>query len=159
MKKLHANIGTLVLLCSPSIAQGQDALEVTRAYREANGARILEDFKTLLAIPNDSHDVGSLWRNVMHLAMDFELLDVDMDIKTIPRKDNVPPLLYGKIDVPGATRTIGIYVHYDGQPADPEQWTNPPYEPTLYSRAMEDGGELIEFPDPEGNAPIDPEWR
>ena len=34
----------------------------------------------------------------------------------------VPPAVYGEWKVPGATRTIVLYAHYDGQPTDPKQW-------------------------------------
>ena len=61
-------------------------------------------------------------------------------------------------DAPGATRTLGIYVHYDGQPVDPDQWTaTSPWEPKLYSRAIEEGGEPLPFPG--AGEPVDPEWR
>ena len=36
---------------------------------------------------------------------------------------NAPPLIVGDLKVPGATRTIGIYVHYDGQPVQAPAWT------------------------------------
>jgi acetylornithine deacetylase/succinyl-diaminopimelate desuccinylase-like protein len=59
--------------------------------------------------------------------------------------------------VPGATRTLALYVHYDGQPADPSKWRTPPWTPTLLTRAREDGGVARPLPAP-GEA-IDPEWR
>ena len=73
------------------------------------------------------------------------------------RVDGAPPIVYGALTVPGATRTLGIYVHYDGQPVDPKAWTHPPFEPTLYTAAMEAGGKPR--PLPKDGEPIDPEWR
>ena len=67
------------------------------------------------------------------------------------------PLVYGELIVPGATRTLGIYAHYDGQPVDPSNWTHPPFEPTLYTASMEAGGSRR--PLPETGSAVDPEWR
>ena len=66
-------------------------------------------------------------------------------------------IIFGEITRPNATRTLAIYVHYDGQPADPTQWTHDPWEATLYTAAMEEGGEPRPFPKP--GEEIDPEWR
>jgi acetylornithine deacetylase/succinyl-diaminopimelate desuccinylase-like protein len=63
----------------------------------------------------------------------------------------------GRLDVPGATRTLGIYVHYDGQAVDPSNWTHPPFEPTLYTASMASGG--VPRPLPGIGEPVDPEWR
>ncbi len=70
----------------------------------------------------------------------------------------VPPIVYGELDVPGATKTYGVYVHYDGQPVVPEEWKSGlPFTPTLYSKAMADGGTVIPFP--KKGDQVDPEWR
>ncbi len=71
--------------------------------------------------------------------------------------EGAPPIVYGALDVPGATRTLGIYVHYDGQPVDESQWSHPPWSPTLYTAAIEEGGTPRELPS--AGEPIDPEWR
>ena len=42
------------------------------------------------------------------------------------------PLVYGALNVPGATRTVLFYCHYDGQPVDPKAWKQPdPFTPVL----------------------------
>ena len=71
--------------------------------------------------------------------------------------DVAPPLIYGHLDVPGATRTIAIYVHYDGQPTEDAEWTHPPFAPTLYSDAITAGGAPISLPQ-QGDA-INEDWR
>lgn len=142
--------------CSDT-APAQDALEATRSYRASNGAVILNEFRDLLSIPNYAFDTENIRRNAEYIAAEFEERGVEMELLTIPRRPNVPPLIYGRIDSPGATRTIGIYVHYDGQPADASKWTTPPWESVLYTRAIEDGGVQRAFP--EAGETIDPEWR
>jgi acetylornithine deacetylase/succinyl-diaminopimelate desuccinylase-like protein len=61
------------------------------------------------------------------------------------------------IRTPGATRTIGLYAHYHGQPLDPKEWASPAFEPTLRTRPIEDGGTPIVLPS--AGTPINPEWR
>jgi len=71
--------------------------------------------------------------------------------------DGAPPVVFGRLDVPGATRTLALYAHYDGQPADPTNWTTLPWTPTLLTRAREAGG--VERPLPQPGETVDPEWR
>jgi len=55
--------------------------------------------------------------------------------------------VYGEITVPGATRTVVLYAHYDGQPVDPKQWTGgDPFAPVLRDKALYQGGRDIPFP-------------
>lgn len=125
-----------------------------RDFREANGPRIIREFSELLAIPNVASDSAGIWRNA-EFIMDA-LLDrgVDARLLTLPGAN---PIVFGELRVPGASRTLGLYAHYDGQPADPANWTHRPWEPILYTRSMESGGEPRPFPE-DGEA-VDPEWR
>jgi len=46
--------------------------------------------------------------------------------------------------VPGATRTVLFYAHYDGQPVDPSRWVDQePFDPVLRDQALEAGGSII----------------
>jgi Peptidase family M20/M25/M40 len=47
------------------------------------------------------------------------------------RVEGGPPAVLGELRVPGARATIGVYAHYDGQPADPAQWVSPPFSPAV----------------------------
>lgn len=132
----------------------QNAAEVARDFREANGPRILREYAELLSIPNVASDSAGIRRNAEHIRKALEDRGVEARLLTLP---DANPIVFGELKVPGATRTLGLYVHYDGQPADPSRWTHAPWEPTLYSRAMEAGGHPIPFP-ADGEA-VDPEWR
>ncbi|MFN0120130.1 MAG: M20/M25/M40 family metallo-hydrolase, partial [Blastocatellia bacterium] len=69
-----------------------------------------------------------------------------------------PPVVYGEINVPGATRTLIFYAHYDGQPVEPAKWAGgDPFAPTLRSASLETGGKDIPFP-AKGQL-FNPEWR
>jgi acetylornithine deacetylase/succinyl-diaminopimelate desuccinylase-like protein len=62
------------------------------------------------------------------------------------------------METPGASRTLILYAHYDGQPTDPKQWNGTlPWQPVFRSAAFESGGKLISAP--ADNEAINPEWR
>src|SRR4029453_12572456 len=51
------------------------------------------------------------------------------------------PLVWGEMKAAGATRTLPIYAHYDGQPVNPRDWRQPsPFTPILRAGRMEDNG-------------------
>ncbi len=157
MHRTLARCAVLYLLGGLTAGRGhaqQDGLAAVRAFREANGARILADYTELLALPNVASDSANIRRNAEYIVGRLRGVGVTAEAITLP---GVPPIVYGELLVPGAARTIGLYAHYDGQPADSSRWTHGPWEPTLYTAAMEAGGTPRPFPG--AGEPIDPEWR
>jgi len=144
-----------VLVMAPAGHGAQeDAVGAARQFREREAAAILEQFAQLLRLPNYGGDVEAVTRVAERLVQEFEARGARMEMLQLP---GVPPVVSGSIDVPGATRTLGVYVHYDGQPPTGPDWVHDPFEPVLYSAGMDSGGEPIDWPAP-GSA-IDPEWR
>jgi acetylornithine deacetylase/succinyl-diaminopimelate desuccinylase-like protein len=133
-----------------------DPIVVVREYRARHSPRILREFADLLAIPNVAADSINIRRNASRLVELLTAHGARAELLTLPDV-NAPPVVYGRIDVPGATHTVGIYVHYDGQPADSADWVHGPWQPTLYTRAMWAGGKPRSLP-LDGDA-VDPEWR
>ena len=138
-------------------AGGDKAVEAARSYRMREGARILRDFTRLLTIPNTPAHPEGLRRNAEWIRDRLTERGVEA---TLWHVEGAPPVVYGRLGIDGATRTLGIYVHYDGQPVEAGRWTSPPFEPTLYDgRAIEAHGSFV------GRCPatlastIDPEWR
>jgi acetylornithine deacetylase/succinyl-diaminopimelate desuccinylase-like protein len=128
-----------------------------RDYRIANEHRIFEEFVTLLSIPNVAADRDNIRKNA---ALIQEMMKRrGLEPRLLETSDPaVPPAVYGEWKVPGATRTIIFYAHYDGQPTDPKQWTETlPWQPTLRSAALEAGGTIL--PLPKQGEVINPEWR
>src|SRR6266550_9180740 len=63
------------------------------------------------------------------------------------KSKDTPPAVYGEWKVAGATHSIILYAHYDGQPVDPKQWTaSPPFQPTWRSGPFEAGGVIVNLP-------------
>jgi acetylornithine deacetylase/succinyl-diaminopimelate desuccinylase-like protein len=152
----HLAVGVLALMvvAAPQAGAQQSGVEVARAYREAHGPLILREFAELLAMPNVASDSVGIHRNAAYIRDRLLSVGVDGALWKVPA---APPIVYGEVNVPGATRTLGIYVHYDGQPVDTASWTHGPWDPTLYTQAMEAGGKPRPLPR-DGEA-IDPEWR
>ena len=66
------------------------------------------------------------------------------------------PLVFGELKVPGATRTILLYAHYDGQPVDPPQWKQRALGPGPARRPAR--GRRQGDPPPLEHA-VEPDWR
>ena len=137
-----------------------DALSVDEIVRLASDFRarnehaILREFIDLLAIPNYGRDQENIRRNAHHIVAMLEARGASARILDV---DGGSPAVYGELDVPGATRTITLYVHYDGQPASVENWATPPYRAVLRDGPLENDGQII---DPaEVTGAFDPDWR
>lgn len=163
MKRALALLLSLTALSTSSVTMGihggalvaqQSGAEVARDFRDANGPRILREYADLLAMPNVASDSVGIWKNAEYIRDELAERGVDARLLTLPGAN---PIVFGTLEVPGATRTLGLYVHYDGQPVDPSKWTHDPWTPTFYTRSMEVGGEPR--PAPRDGEVVDPEWR
>src|SRR5262245_2654633 len=136
------------------VAQTNPAAQVARQWRQQHERAIVDEFFKLLAIPNISSDRSNIQRNADAIAGLMEKRGIAVKQVAISGSN---PVVFGEIRTPGATRTIGFYAHYDGQPLDPKEWASPPFTPTLRDRPVENGGKPIALPS--GGTPFDPESR
>jgi acetylornithine deacetylase/succinyl-diaminopimelate desuccinylase-like protein len=144
----------LILLASAITAQSQsNAAAAARQWRESHEHPILTEFMDLLALPNLARDRDSIRRNAAAVSALLEKRGIQSQLLEVP---GAPPVVFGEIRTPGATRTVIFYAHYDGQPLDPKEWATPPWQPVLRNRAMEKDGQVIPLP---ATGSIDPEWR
>lgn len=131
------------------------ALAASRRFVAENGWRVLADFRDLLRMPNVTRDAAHLRVNADELVRRFEKRGATMEVVELP---GASPAVIGELTSPGATYTLGVYVHYDGQPVDPTKWTVDPFAATLVGNALHLGGQEITS-DPGPGDEIDPEWR
>jgi len=138
------------------IAQASDIQKI-RSYWQKNEASIYNDFLSFLKIPNVATDSANIRRNADFLVelmnakgvSSVQLLEAD--------QRNVPPVAYGEVITPGATKTIIFYAHYDGQPVNPALWTKGlhPFQPQLVNGRIDEGG----FLQASANFPLSEDWR
>jgi acetylornithine deacetylase/succinyl-diaminopimelate desuccinylase-like protein len=160
MKTILLSLALTVTTIAPASAPGQAttgsrARAAAREYRMHNESAILREFATLLAVPNLASDSVDIRRNAQLLvSMLVQRGFRNTRLLTVP---GAPPAVYGELPSPGATRTLVLYAHYDGQPLDPKQWATPPWTPVLRDRAISAGGRPIAMPG--AGERVDPEAR
>jgi acetylornithine deacetylase/succinyl-diaminopimelate desuccinylase-like protein len=126
-----------------------------REWRRAHEHAILREYVDFVAIPNVAHDRENIRRNADHLVEMMRRRGLN---PRLLEAEGAPPAVYGEWTVPGATRTLVLYAHYDGQPADSGAWHGShPWRPVFRTARLDRGGQIVLLP-AEG-APVDPEWR
>jgi len=120
-----------------------------RAWRELREGGILREFAEFLSIPNDAGatgvgGVGPMVANASWLKRAFERRGMRAEVWGVPGEAGAAPAVFAELDV-GAARTVGLYAHYDGQPAG-GGWTVGPWSPTLFAGKAEDGAARLAMP-------------
>ena len=146
----------LSVVVIPVIVSGTLAQPSVRDYRRAHDRDILNEFTRLLSIPNIASDRENIRRNADFIREMMQRRGLNPQLLEGKSADT-PPAVYGEWKVSGATHSIILYAHYDGQPVDPKAWTaSPPFQPTWRTAAMESGGQVASLP---ATGEINPEWR
>ena len=145
----HACVYSLLLLGAPQLsAQRSSSSEAVatavRDWRIRNEPAVLRELATFLAIPNLATDSVAIRRNADTLVAMLAHRGITAHKLETPGS---PPAVYGELRTPGATRTVVMYAHYDGQPVDATRWTTPPWTPTLRDAPIERNGRVIPLPD------------
>jgi acetylornithine deacetylase/succinyl-diaminopimelate desuccinylase-like protein len=140
-------------LVAAAQAQPNPAAAAARAWREGREQAIIAEFMELLAMPNLARDESAIRRNAAAVSAILEKRGVKTRLLEVA---GAPPVVFGELATPGATRTLIFYAHYDGQPLDPQEWATPPWQPVLRNRPLERNGDLVAMP---LKGRIDPEWR
>jgi acetylornithine deacetylase/succinyl-diaminopimelate desuccinylase-like protein len=135
-------------------SQSLDPLEAAAEFRRDRGWEILDRFAGLLSLPNVTGDLAALRVNAAEIRSWFVERGGDLEVVALP---GAGPVVIGTLAAPEATATLGVYVHFDGQPVDPDEWETGPFEVALASEPWHTGGEQLSFPGPGDE--IDPEWR
>jgi acetylornithine deacetylase/succinyl-diaminopimelate desuccinylase-like protein len=143
-----------MVACFGSLAQTNPAAVAARQWRQQHERAIVDQFVSLLSIPNIASDQPNIRRNAELIAKLMQDRGIASRLVEFPGAN---PLVFGEIRTPGANRTLVFYAHYDGQPLDPKEWTTPPFTPVLRSRPIEKDGQPIPLPAP--GVPFDPESR
>jgi acetylornithine deacetylase/succinyl-diaminopimelate desuccinylase-like protein len=113
----------------------------------ARRRRILERFVECLRVDTVSQQPARVRAGAEWLAGAMER--VGLEARVLPTSGN--PIVFGERRVPGASRTLLIYCHFDTKPAPPAAWLQPsPFEPVLRAGLAEEGAPIVaagEVPD------------
>jgi acetylornithine deacetylase/succinyl-diaminopimelate desuccinylase-like protein len=151
-------------LCGLVCAAGLIFASPTRAVADAVGeatvrsaARLnFPEFFELLALPNDSINADDIRKNADWLEGTFRKRG--FAAKQLPNKGK--PLVFAEYSgTDGNAKTILFYMHFDGQPVIPAQWSQPsPWQAVLKRRGSD--GQWQQFDrDALLGEGINPEWR
>ena len=127
--------------------------QATSHWRSENGLQILNDFRELLSLPNVS-------TNKANMAANADWIENYLGRRGfLSRRLEVggAPYIFAERHYPGATKTLLIYAHFDGQPVNPDRWEGSPWQPVLRTDMVENGGQMVDWP--KASADIDESWR
>ena len=132
-KLFKSSFALTIVLISTLVASAQSPV---RDYRRAHERQILDEFTRLLTIPNVAADRPNIRRNAEFILEMMQRRGLSPRLLETAAKES-PPAVYGEWKVPGATHSIVLYAHYDGQPTDPKQWSGTlPWQPVWRSAAL-----------------------
>lgn len=127
-----------VTLSVSALAQSADE-RVGREIERRKPAALAE-LAELLAIPNVAADRENIHRNIDFLRQRFEQRGFAVELFQTAAN----PLVFAERNTPGASRTVLIYCHFDGQPVDPKRWAQiDPWQPLLRSGRLEDRADTV----------------
>ena len=136
----------------PSPGSLPHARDDIREYRKANEAAIVRELIDFLAIPNIATDDANIRRNAQHLLAMLGRRGIRAQLLESPAGG--PPAVFGELRTPGATKTIVMYAHYDGQPIVASEWKTDPWKPALIPDRIEPESRIYARSASDDKAPI-----
>src|SRR5438093_8186742 len=138
--KIGKSVACILLLLFASLSGTAQTRPAVERYVAQHQQEILSELVSLLSIPNVASDKTNIRKNAELLRQMLSRRGFAAEIL----ETDVNPLVYGELRVPGASRTILWYAHYDGQPFDAKLWKQESaFKPILRDGRMEDGAKEI----------------
>lgn len=103
-------------------------IERLRDFRVGNNEKILTELIEFIKIPNNVFKPKQIQENAAVLKKMMERRGIATELWTTPQGR---PLVYGELTSSRANKTVLIYGHYDGVPAEEPEWHSSPYDPVL----------------------------
>ena len=129
-------------------AQSPEVLTI-RKYGNKNAGNIINEFSEFLSLPNVAADPAGQQKNAAFIMAMMNKRGIQKVQLLHASTSGAAPAVYGEVMVPGAKQTLIFYAHYDGQPVNPAQWAKvlDPFQPKLFSNAIDKSGSNIPFPE------------
>ena len=153
MKRAISPLLAAVLICPALFAQTDQ--QKVKSFYQANEQDIITEYLNFVAIPNETTDTTNIKLNAAYIVNMLTKRGLHPQILS-PSTGN--PVVFADIKVPGATKTLNFYAHYDGQPVNPKQWSVglKPFTPVFITAPIEQGGHIIDY---KPGMPVNPDWR
>lgn len=130
-------------------------VESVSQWLTGNQHTLLDEYEVFLGMPNVATDATAIRRNATVLMAMMERRDLSPRLLENADRSS-PPAVYGEWKVPGATRTLVLYAHYDGQAVDASEWASDPWKPTWRAGRLDVAPAIVKR---DASKPIDPDWR
>ncbi len=118
-----------------------DAEQVSR-WVQAHSLEVVQQLADLAAIPSIATNPEGLTRTRRYLSDRLR----QYGFTTRELRGGGVPALFAEKKAAGATETLLLYMHYDGQEVDPAKWQNDPFTPTLYDPGFKRIGPVASLP-------------
>lgn len=152
LRQLAIGIG-IAGLAAAAWAQTADLRSTVDGFVSAHQQAIVGELVELVSLPNVSSDRDGIRSN----AAQLEKMFAARGFSTAILETAGNPLVFAERRAAGATRTLLVYAHYDGQPVDPARWKQPnPFTPVLRDGRLDAGAREVGL---SSAARLDPEWR
>ena len=146
MKEYTVAIGVAVLAAVAAVSAQRSPVATWRAQHER---QIVDELMQLVSVPNVAGNDANMRRNADLLEARFAARGFTVEKTT----GSGSPVVFARLDVPNARGTLALYIHYDGQPVDPSNWTRcQPFVPCLVGPQ---GPVALDAT----RSTFDPEWR
>lgn len=143
----------IAAMCAAGLAQAAAPSPAT--VQQASQAS-LREWIEVLALPNDSSLPADIQKNADWFKAALEKRG--FAVKLLPNQGK-PMVLATLPSVPGATKTVLLYAHMDGQAVKPSEWQQEsPWKPALKERQADGSWKEIPLDQLHGDKP-NPEWR
>ncbi|HIJ54730.1 MAG TPA: M20/M25/M40 family metallo-hydrolase [Deltaproteobacteria bacterium] len=106
------------------------------SYINEHSQRFIDELATFVKQPSISSQGIGIEDCATLLTQMMEEVGIGYEVMPMGGDTN-PPLIYGELSSPGASKTLLVYGHYDVQPPEPlDAWDSPPFEPTIRNGRM-----------------------
>ncbi|HEX6315828.1 MAG TPA: M20/M25/M40 family metallo-hydrolase [Gemmatimonadaceae bacterium] len=123
----------VLVVCLLSLAPEAGGQSAVAAWTSQHQRQIIDEFATLLAVPNVARQDADMRRNAELLKAMFEKRGFAVELQ--PVTSGAPVILASLTAAPSAG-TLALYIHYDGQPVDSTEWTRcGPFAPCVWGPA------------------------
>lgn len=123
-----------------ALAPPQPPAQPGEVWARSHQRELVRELAESISIPDVAADTANIRRKAAFLRERFERRGFEAEVLETPGN----PVVFAEIKAAGASRTLLLYAHYDGQPVDPLGWKQEsPFKPILRGGKMEDGAAEI----------------